>query len=75
MCVHSTPSDLLASVMRVSLLRYAEVAEISSDLVDKSKQIRWHARQLNMQRWLRSYAPFVGIVLIVLLVSYYKFFM
>lgn len=49
------------------------MSEISRNLVDESKEMRWRARRLNINRWLRTYAPVIGVLLLVLLVIYYKF--
>lgn len=51
-----------------------DVSRISSNLADRSKDLKWGAKKLRMQAIYRQYGPIVAIALFVLLVIYIKFF-
>lgn len=55
------------------MLLRAEVSNVASNLVNKSKQIRWKARKLNWLALWQKYAPCLGILLVVVIVLYVKF--
>ncbi|KAJ0404352.1 hypothetical protein P43SY_001472 [Pythium insidiosum] len=50
------------------------VSRISSNLADRSKDLKWGAKKLRMQAIYRQYGPIVAVALFVLLVIYIKFF-
>jgi len=50
------------------------VSEVSSNLVEKSKEFKWGAKKLSFQAMVNQYAPIVAMGLFVLLVLYLKFF-
>uniref|UniRef100_M4BEI4 Longin domain-containing protein n=1 Tax=Hyaloperonospora arabidopsidis (strain Emoy2) TaxID=559515 RepID=M4BEI4_HYAAE len=54
--------------------RVEHVSRISSNLADRSKDLKWGAKKLRMQAIYRQYGPIVAVVLFVLLVIYIKFF-
>ncbi|TDH72630.1 hypothetical protein CCR75_002072 [Bremia lactucae] len=54
--------------------RVEHVSRISSNLADRSKDLKWGAKKLRMQAIYRQYGPIVAIVLFLLLVVYIKFF-
>ncbi|KAF1317832.1 Vesicle-trafficking protein sec22b, partial [Globisporangium splendens] len=54
--------------------RVEHVSRISSNLADRSKDLKWGAKKLRMQAIYRQYAPIAAVTLFVLLVIYMKFF-
>ncbi|KAI9982958.1 hypothetical protein PInf_006809 [Phytophthora infestans] len=52
----------------------SDVSRISSNLADRSKDLKWGAKKLRMQAIYRQYGPIVAVALFVLLVIYIKFF-
>ncbi|DBA00597.1 TPA: hypothetical protein N0F65_007726 [Lagenidium giganteum] len=54
--------------------RVENVSRISSNLADRSKDLKWGAKKLRMQAIYRQYGPIVAVALFVLLVIYIKFF-
>ncbi|CEG39737.1 dynein 1b light intermediate chain [Plasmopara halstedii] len=52
--------------------RVEHVSRISSNLADRSKDLKWGAKKLRMQAIYRQYGPIVAVVLFVLLVIYIK---
>ncbi|ETO82045.1 hypothetical protein, variant 2 [Phytophthora nicotianae P1976] len=54
--------------------RVEHVSRISSNLADRSKDLKWGAKKLRMQAIYRQYGPIVAVALFVLLVIYTKFF-
>lgn len=51
-----------------------DVSRISSNLADRSKDLKWGAKKLRLQAMYRQYGPIVAVVLFVTLVIYIKFF-
>uniref|UniRef100_H3GVF5 Longin domain-containing protein n=1 Tax=Phytophthora ramorum TaxID=164328 RepID=H3GVF5_PHYRM len=54
--------------------RVEHVSRISSNLADRSKDLKWGAKKLRLQAIYRQYGPIVAVALFVLLVIYIKFF-
>ncbi|CAH0482131.1 unnamed protein product [Peronospora belbahrii] len=54
--------------------RVENVSRLSSNLADRSKDLKWGAKKLRMQAIYRQYGPIVAVVLFVLLIIYVKFF-
>ncbi|TMW62167.1 hypothetical protein Poli38472_009660 [Pythium oligandrum] len=54
--------------------RVEHVSRISSNLADRSKDLKWGAKKLRMQAIYRQYGPIAAVALFVLLVIYIKFF-
>jgi vesicle transport protein SEC22 len=52
----------------------ADVSRISSNLADRSKDLKWGAKKLRMQAIYRQYGPIVAVALLVLFIIYVKFF-
>lgn len=50
------------------------MSRISSNLADRSKDLKWGAKKLRMQAIYRQYGPIVAVVLLVLFIIYIKFF-
>lgn len=50
------------------------MARISSNLADRSKDLKWGAKKLRLQAIYRQYGPLVAIALFVIFVIYIKFF-
>ncbi|RMX63382.1 hypothetical protein KXD40_005231 [Peronospora effusa] len=70
-------SGLLLTVHNIAWLLLCfclDVSRISSNLADRSKDLKWGAKKLRMQAIYRQYGPIVAVVLFVLLVIYVKFF-
>jgi vesicle transport protein SEC22 len=53
--------------------RLDEIGRQSTQLREKSKKFKWGAKKLNMQEWLRRYAPVIGLGSVLVMVFYYKF--
>ncbi|RLN84535.1 hypothetical protein BBJ28_00021976 [Nothophytophthora sp. Chile5] len=54
--------------------RVEHVSRISSNLADRSKDLKWGAKKLRMQAIYRQYGPIVAVALFVIFVIYIKFF-
>ena len=52
----------------------SKISQMSSDLKDNSKKFRKDAKKLRLTMWLRQYATFIAIGLILLFILYMKFF-
>nr|CCA14301.1 vesicletrafficking protein SEC22b putative [Albugo laibachii Nc14] len=54
--------------------RVEHVSRISSNLADRSKDLKWGAKKLRMQAIYRQYGPIAAVGAFILLVIYIKFF-
>ena len=50
------------------------VSEISSNLVEKSKEFKWGAKKLSYRAMLNQYGPIAAMGVFVVFVLYFKFF-
>lgn len=53
---------------------WSDVSRISSNLADRSKDLKWGAKRLRLQAIYRQYGPVVAVALFVVFVIYIKFF-
>lgn len=65
---------MMSYALLIGSFRSADVSRISSNLADRSKDLKWGAKKLRMQAIYRQYGPIVAVALLVLFIIYVKFF-
>ena len=73
LCVKGNPS-VVAPPLDAAGIAFADVSRASSRLVQQSKSMHWGAKRLRWVDWLRRMAPLAFVVLVIVLVIYWRFF-